>query len=495
MMYSGQYLGQRQTLQQRLSPQQIQYIKLLQLPTVSIEMRIKEELEQNPLLEEYGEDHPERDQDRQQDDDSSEIIDSASESEDIDWDSFLANTDYEGKSHTASSGEDWVEIPKPYHENLLEDLERQVSLLNLSAKEQLIAEQIIGSIDEDGYLRRELNAIVDSIIFSSGEYVQMSDAEEVLRKVQKLDPPGIAARDLQECLRIQLEQKPPSEPGRNAALKIVRDEWDAFEKKHFDRVQKKLNLTDEQLREAYECIQGLDPKPGGNTTGDEVLSYVIPDFTVFYQPESDSEEDSGTGDFIIELHRKNMPALRISRAYKTMWESLQKKASRNDADNETRSFIKTKMDAARSFMEAIQQRSNTLMNVMRTIVSLQETFFRYGTTLRPMILKDIADRIGMDISTISRVVNGKYVQTEFGVYELRYFFNEGIETEDGESASNRDVKNHIADLIARENKSKPLSDDAIADELKKMGFIVARRTVSKYREQLGLPVARLRKTL
>lgn len=491
-MHSGQFLGQRQTMQQRLSPQQIQYIKLLQLPTVSIEMRIKEELEQNPLLEEYGEDHPERNDERSTEEDQQDTTESTDELSEIDWDSILANNDYEGKSYSGANGEDWVEIPKPYYENLLEDLERQVSLLNLNEKEQLIAEQIIGSIDEDGYLRRDLNAIVDSIIFNSGAYIQLFEAEDVLKRVQRLDPPGIAARDLRECLLLQLEQLPHNDPGRTNALKILRDEWEAFEKKHFDKVQKKLNLTDEQLREAYECIQSLDPKPGGNTSGDEVLSYIVPDFTVYYQP---SEEEKERGDFIIELHRKNMPALRISRAYKTMWDELQRKASRNDADNETKSFIKTKMDAARSFMEAIQQRSNTLMNVMRTIVSLQETFFRFGTTLRPMILKDIADRIGMDISTISRVVNGKYVQTEFGVYELKYFFNEGIETEDGESASNRDVKNHIVELISNENKSKPLSDDAIADSLKSMGFIVARRTVSKYREQLGLPVARLRKTL
>lgn len=491
MMHTGQFLGQRQSMQQRLSPQQIQYIKLLQLPTVSIEMRIKEELEQNPLLEEFGEDYPATNDERNLTDEKGDTTESTDQLSEIDWDSFMANNDYEGRSYNAANAEDWVEIPKPYYENLLEDLERQVSLLDFNEKEVLIAEQIIGSIDEDGYLRRDLNAIVDSIIFSTGEYVQMFEAEDVLRRVQRLDPPGIAARTLQECLQIQLEQMPSGTVGRNLALSIVAELWDLFEKKHFDRIKKRLNVSDDHLREAYECIQSLDPKPGGNTTGDDVLSYVVPDFTVYYQP---GDDDDTKGDFVIELHRKNLPALRISRAYKAMWEELQRKSARNESDNETRTFIKTKMDAARSFMEAIQQRSNTLMNVMRTIVSLQETFFRFGTTLRPMILKDIADRIGMDISTISRVVNGKYVQTEFGVYELKYFFNEGIETEDGESASNRDVKNEIAELINREDKNKPLSDDAIADELKQKGFIVARRTVSKYREQLGLPVARLRKT-
>jgi len=493
MINTGQYLGQRQSLQQRLSPQQIQYIKLLQLPTLSIEMRVKEELEQNPLLEEFSDDIAAIQEERDRDDDQSDVTESTDEHTDIDWDSFMANSDYEGKMYNPANAEEWVEIPKPYHENLLEDLERQVGLLDLTDKELLIAEQILGSVEEDGYLRRDLNAIVDSIIFNTGDFIELYEAEQVLKKIQRLDPPGIAARNLQECLKIQLEQQPASEPGRNHALRIISEEWELFEKKHFDRVQKRLNLSDDQLREAYECIQKLDPKPGGSTDTEEVQSYVVPDFTVTYQPDDSKGEDGG--DFVIQLHRKNRPALRISKAYKAMWDELQQKSAGSPGDRETKAFIKTKMEAARAFMEAIHQRSHTLMNVMKTIVSLQEKFFRFGTTLRPMILKDIADRIGMDISTVSRVVNGKYVQTEFGVYELKYFFNEGIETDDGETASNRDVKNHIARLIGDEDKNKPLSDDAIAAMLNKMGYKVARRTVSKYREQLGMPVARLRKTL
>lgn len=492
MMHSGQFLGQRQSMQQRLSPQQIQYIKLLQLPTMSMEMRIKEEMEQNPLLEEitdvdvYEE---RRDEDSDSKKDETESTDELSE---IDWDSILHDDNYEGKTYTNSSSEDWVDLPDPYLENLLENLEKQVYLLQLDDTEQLIAEQIIGSIDEDGYLRRELSAIVDSIIFSTGHSISPQKAEAVLKKIQRLDPPGIAAQNLQECLLAQLELRHTKETGRDIAIRILTDEWDSFEKKHFDKVKKRLNLTDEQLLQAYDCIQNLDPKPGGKSQADESHSYIVPDFTVYYEPEN---MESDQGDFLITLNRRNQPSLRISGIYKQMWDKLKQKSSRTENDKETRSFIKTKMKAARSFMDAIQQRSQTLINVMKTIVSLQETFFRHGTTLRPMILKDVAERIGMDISTVSRVVNGKYVQTEFGVFELKYFFNEGIETNDGESASNRDVKNFILDLIQKEDNQRPLSDDAITQSLNESGYKLARRTVSKYREQLSIPVARLRKKL
>ena len=492
MMHSGQFLGQRQSMQQRLSPQQIQYIKLLQLPTMSMEMRIKEEMEQNPLLEDVTdvdvyEEH--QDQDTESQKDETESTDELSE---IDWDPILHDDNYEGKTYTSSSAEDWVDLPDPYLENLLENLEKQVHLLDLDDSEQLIAEQIIGSIDEDGYLRRDLSAIVDSIIFSTGNTISTQKAEAVLKKIQRLDPPGIAARNLQECLLAQLEQLQSKDTGRNIAIRVLTHEWDAFEKKHFDKVKKRLNLTDDQLLQAYDCIQNLDPKPGGKSQADEPHSYIVPDFTVYYEPES---MESDQGDFLITLNRRNQPSLRISGIYKQMWDELKQKSSRSESDKETRSFIKTKMEAARSFMDAIQQRSHTLINVMKTIVSLQETFFRHGTTLRPMILKDVAERIGMDISTVSRVVNGKYVQTEFGVFELKYFFNEGIETEDGESASNRDVKNFISELIQKEDSQKPLSDDVITQSLNEAGYKLARRTVSKYREQLGIPVARLRKKL
>lgn len=495
-MNSGQFLSQRQSLQQRLSPQQIQYIKLLQLPSMALEMRVKDEIEQNPLLEDLSE---EAFSDAGDFSETSAITDTATGEDssagkdDIDWDSILPNQEYEGRHQNAATLQEWIDIPKPYQTSLLEELEQQVDLLNLTDKEQVIAEQIIGSLDEDGYLRRDLVAIADSIAFNSGLFTSRDEVELVLLRIQRLEPPGIGARDLRECLHIQLDLLNATYPGRTDAIRIVRDEWELFEKKHFDRLMKRLDLNADTLKVAYDCIQHLDPRPGVMQASETAaMSYVIPDFSVRYVP---SDSDDSAGDFQIILNRKNAPTLRISPSYKLMWEELQQKNTKTPDSVETQSFIKTKMESARAFIEALQQRQHTLMNVMRTIVALQETFFREGTTLKPMILKDIADRVQMDISTISRVVNGKFVQTPFGVYELKYFFNEGVETSDGEMASNRDVKLLIAEMITNEDKHKPLSDDAIAVELKVRGFLVARRTVSKYREQLDLPVARLRKSV
>jgi RNA polymerase sigma-54 factor len=289
---------------------------------------------------------------------------------------------------------------------------------------------------------------------------------------------------------LQLERKNSKTPGRSIAKRILEEEWESFEKKHFDKVLKRLNINDEQLREAYECILLLDPKPGLISDDSTQNDYVIPDFEVYFRPTGDNTEQ---GEFEISLNRKNMPALRISPSYKQMWQDLQQKKGDDPGSKETKLFIRSKIESAKSFMDALEQRKHTLMNVMKTIVALQETFFRNGTTLKPMILRDIAERVNMDISTISRIVNGKYVQTSFGVFELKYFFNESVETEDGEGASNRDVKNLVELLIQQEDKSKPLSDDALASEIQKRGFHIARRTVTKYREQMNLPVARMRR--
>lgn len=501
MLKSGQFLGQKLSQQQKLSPQQIQFINLLQLPTVAMELRIKEEIEQNPLLEDISDSAEEFDSLSDEDSDTTPSDDDRTASDtdpvdsnsEIDWDSILHNTDFEGKTY-AQRGDntEWMDLPKPYHRTILENLEQQVALLNLSEPESLIAEEIIGSLDEDGYLQRELQAIVDSIVFNTGVMVYRADAERVLQKIQKLDPPGIAARDLRECLRVQLEMKSAKEPGRSDALRILATEWDAFSKKHFDKIMKRLDLSAEELKIAYDCIQHLDPKPGKSEDTSSGSGYIIPDFEVIYVPDAGETTEFP---FKITLNHRNLPAVRISPSYKRMWDDLQHKEATSKDDKETQAFIKSKMESAKAFIEVISQRSNTLLSVMRTIVELQQKFFRTGATLRPMILKDVADRINMDISTVSRVVNGKYVQTKFGVYELKYFFNEGIETEDGESASNRDVKNLIESLIENEPPDKPLTDDKLVELIKEKGYIVARRTVSKYREQLGIPVARLRKSL
>lgn len=498
MLKTGLHINQKQSLQQRLSPQQIQYIKLLQLPTTAIEVRVKEELEENPILEEYSSDEIElydgddELKDHQSDvafEKSSAVTDPVDKNQEIDWDTILHDKDYEGSTYQ-NNPDDWRENSDPYNESFIERLERQVAMLNLDEKQQAIAEEVIGSLDDDGYLRRDIIAIADSVAFHGGYSVKPDEVERVVHSIQKMDPAGIAARDLRECLLLQLERKSVKTPGRDHAIDILKNEWDLFEKKHFDRVQKKLNITEEELKQAYECILLLDPKPGilAETVG--TSEYIVPDFEVYYKP---SDEDEQQGEFVINLNRKNSPPLRISPSYKKMWEELGNKKNTDPQTKDTKAFIRTKIESAKSFMDALSQRKHTLMNVMRTIVALQESFFRSGSTLRPMILKDVADRIEMDISTISRIVNGKYVQTPFGVFELKYFFNESVETQDGNSVANRDVKNLVEELIKAEDKSKPLSDDALAAELQKRGFLVARRTVTKYREQMNYPVARLRK--
>ncbi len=500
MMKSGQYLKQNQTQQQRLSPQQIQYIKLLQIPSFALDQRIQEELESNPVLEETDNEQIEGEWEEnvEEHDRDVEPLDEVDDHE-IDWDEYMNNTEYDGESNWTSYNEDrksWRDLPNPYHESLLEDLEQQVALLDLNESEKLIADQIIGSIDNDGYFRRELDAIIDNLAFKHDKEVSKEDVERVLQQIQQLDPPGIASRDLQECLLIQLKDLPENTDGRDLAIRIIRDQWKHFEKKHFSKIKKKLNTDEENLKVAYRTIQGLDPKPGAVADVEEdTRNYIEPDFEVYYQPyegeENDSEEEAG--DFIIRLNNRNAPSLRISPRYKEMWDNLKNKKGKNSQDKQTKHFIKEKLESAQWFIESIRQRQNTMMNTMQTIVALQDQFFKYGEGLRPMILKDVAERVGLDISTISRVVNGKYVQTHFGVFELKYFFSEGIKMQDGKEVSSREVKNMLKDIINSEDKNNPLSDQALTDELKNRGFQVARRTVSKYREQQNIPVARLRK--
>ncbi|MDR8389735.1 RNA polymerase factor sigma-54 [Aliifodinibius sp. S!AR15-10] len=505
----SQQLSQKQSQQQRLSPQQIQYIKLLQLPMVALEQRIKEEMELNPVLEEAEPDElqkeeqldsPEDWEEKKKDNDE---VDPVDQNEEVDWEEFMHNTEYEGENYGGYSGsggnQEWRDLPNPYHESLLEELEHQVGLLDLTDNEKLVADQILGSLDHDGYFRRELEAVVDNIAFNEGVLTSAEEVEKVRKQIQRLDPPGIASTDLRDCLVVQLEMADPDTSGRNIALKMLKNHWEAFEKKHFSKLKKKLNIGDEELKSAFDCIKGLDPKPGGGGTEvEDTQNYIEPDFEVRYQPATDEEgKETGEGDFIIKLNDRNVPALRISPRYKKMWDDLKKKKKKNSNDSvrETKNFIKDKIDSAQWFIDSIRQRQNTLMNTMKTIVALQEDFFKHGEGLKPMILKDIADRVNLDISTISRVVNGKYVQTNFGVFELKYFFSEGLETESGEEVSNREVKNSLQQIVDNENKKKPLSDQAIAKKLEKEGYKVARRTVSKYREQLNIPVARLRKQI
>ncbi len=500
MLRNQQNISQRlqQGLQQKLSPQQLQYIKLLQLPTIALEQRIKEEIEMNPILEELdGIQQIEERIDQQEDDpkeEREEALESLEEHE-VDWDEFDRNTEYEGETYSAPTNpdiEEWRDLPNPYNESLLEELENQVALLDLSEEEQLIADQILGSLDEDGYFRRELIAVADNIAFNHGIYLEEEDVEQVRKQIQLLDPIGIASTSLQDCLLVQLQEADEMLPGRELAIQVLSRTWAAFEKKHFDKIIHRLNTDEESLKQAFEAIRRMDPRPGAVSDGlEETQNYIEPDFEVYWRGEGQSE--TGKGEFVIHLNQRNAPSLRISPEYKQMWDEI--KAKKDKADAQTQQFMKGKIDSANWFIESIRQRQNTLMNTMKTIVALQEDFFKFGDGLKPMILKDVAERIGMDISTVSRVVNGKYVQTNFGVYELKYFFNEGLETESGEEVSNREVKNILQAIIDDEDKRNPLSDQALADALNEKGYKVARRTVSKYREQLNEPVARLRKQI
>ncbi len=498
MLRNQQNISQKlqQGLQQKLSPQQLQYIKLLQLPTIALEQRIKEELELNPILEEL--DVIEQSQERLDVEDSKEEKEEALESleeHEVDWDDFDDNTEFDGENYSIPTHpdlEEWKDLPNPYNESLLEELENQVALLNLTEEEQLVADQILGSLDEDGYFRRDLIAVADNIAFNHGIYLEVEDVEEVRKQIQKLDPIGIASISLQDCLLVQLEETSEHLPGRNLAIRIVSEAWTAFEKKHFSKLVQKLNTDEESLKEAFEVIRHMDPRPGSVINGmEETQNYIEPDFEVYWRGANQSS--TGKGEFIIHLNQRNAPALRISPEYRQMWDEI--KAKKQKADAQTQQFMKSKIDSASWFIESIKQRQNTLMNTMKTMVALQEDFFKYGDGLKPMILKDVAERIGMDISTVSRVVNGKYVQTNFGVYELKYFFNEGLETESGEEVSNREVKNILQTIIDDEDKRSPFSDQALADALNEKGYKVARRTVSKYREQLNEPVARLRRQI
>lgn len=499
MLKIGQNISQKQSLQQKLSPQQIQFVKMLQLPSIALEQRVKEEMEMNPVLEEADATMEETIQDSEEEwnrseesDEKESKTDPVDQNSEIDWDSFSQNTEYDGVNYSSSSyNEDWKDLPDPYYASFLEELEEQVQLLDLSDEELLIADQILGSLDEDGYFRRDISAVVDNIAFNHGILLDVESVNRVRKKIQRLDPIGIASVDLRDCLICQIKQFVADDAVKKMALKILESEWDAFEKKHFEKLKNRLNLTDEDLKEIFELIKGLNPRPGAfsnpATAGQQ---YIEPDFEVYFEP--DESESQNEGEFIIRLNQRNSPPLRISSEYREMWESL-KNVKRDGGSSQAKKFIKEKVESAQWFIDSIKQRQNTLMKIMKMIVSLQSDFFKYGEGLKPMILKDIADKIEMDISTVSRVVNGKYVQTNFGVFELKYFFSEGLETDSGEDVSSREVKNLLRTIIEEEDKSKPLSDKALTDILKKRGFRVARRTVSKYRENLQIPVARLRK--
>lgn len=498
---------------QKLSPQQIQFIQLLQLSTTELEKRVEEELTQNPALdsEKNGKDDDDnneqdiRESDRETEKERDKDEDfSSKESEEDEVETFdePVDTDIDISDYLSDDGDDDYsyasprdpneenrEIPVAGHTTLYESLYEQLSALKQNERERTIAEHLIGMLDEDGYLRRPLKNVAYDLTFLSNIHADEAELEKILRDIQSFDPPGIAARNLQECLLIQLDAKEDQEDEDiQLAKKIINDHLDSLGKKHYQKILKSLKIDREKLRDVIDVITHLNPKPGEGQLSVRG-QYIIPDFTV----------TGDNGELNISLNSRNAPELRVSKDYQQTLMGYQKSKDK-EKDKKLKDqvqFIKQRLDNAKWFIEAIRQRQNTLMMTMKTIVGLQRDFFIAGDfmKLNPMILKDVADRIGMDISTVSRVVNSKYVQTDHGIYALKEFFSEGITTDEGTEVSNKEVKYVLLGMIEKENKNKPLTDERLTEMLNEKGYNIARRTVAKYREQLNIPVARLRKEL
>ena len=476
----------QQKLQQKLSPAQIQVIKMLEVPTLELEERIRQEIEENPALEEGAETNDDEfDEDFNNED--------GGNNDDFDIDDYVADDDipdYKLKVNNSSKDDKHEDIPfsagMTFHENLMD----QLGLLQLSEHEHQLAEYVIGNIDEEGYLRRTPESMVDDIVFQSG--IQTTDDEmyRVVSLIQKFDPAGVGATTLQECLVLQLERKTQTTEIKQA-IKIIVDYFEEFSKKHYDKITKAINIDEEQLKKIIAEIVKLNPKPGNSWGGnilEKSMSTIVPDFIL------ENDENQLT----VHLNNSNIPELRVNNTYNEMFQDYA-----SNKKNQTREmkdavmFVKQKIDAARWFIDAIKQRQQTLLTTMMAIVNFQKEFFIEGddTYLRPMILKDIADITGYDISTISRVSNSKYIQTEFGIFPVKYFFSESMTNDSGEEVSTREIKKILQDCIDNEDKHKPLNDDALAEVLKEKGYLIARRTVAKYREQLNIAVARLRKEI
>lgn len=492
------YQGLHQKLQQKLAPQQIQLMKLLQVPTALLDERIKEEIEENPALE-TGSDTADAQEETdaeplgELDNDLSEEA-TVGENDDADrYESYLDEDEvgeYRLRDDNVPELAGDITLPNLVSSNLHEMLTEQLGLLNLDSTLDKIAEQIIGSIDDDGYLRRETNSIVDDLAFKQNFIVESNQVEDVIRQIQSFEPSGIAARDVQECLLIQLRRKmlDHSLPALKHALRIIEFHFDEFTKRHYGKISKSLDIEDGMLKEAMQEIRKLNPRPGAQLGElNKAEQYIIPDFFVY----------NNAGELELTLNQKNAPDLRVSGEYKDMLRDYEKGSKKDKRQKEAVMFIKQKIDSAKWFIDAIKQRQETLINTMQAIIQHQKNFFLTGdeTSLRPMILKDIAEKIFLDISTISRVANSKFVQTEFGSFRLKYFFSEALSTDSGEEVSTREVKTVLNQMIDGEDKRNPLSDDILTEMLQAKGYNIARRTVAKYREQLNIPVARLRKEL
>lgn len=486
-----------QKLQQKLSPQQIQLMKLLQIPTANLEQRIEEELEANPALEEgdaidnvLDELDDEMDEKRNDEDVETESLEEYGVEDYFDDEGDYP--DYKTSDGYSNNGGDseHTEIPFSVGVTFHEFLLKQLGIKELDDDSYLIGSQIIGSIGDDGYLRRELINIVDDLAFAQNITTTEEEVEEMLGLVQTFDPPGVGARDLQECLLLQLDRK-DSNPLIRKAQVMIKSYFDQFAKKHYTKLESALDLSSDELKSVIDEVLKLNPKPGSSYSesqgSSKVNRYIIPDFTI----------KNNDGELELLLNMRNAPDLKVSKSFKDMYEGYKASKEKSTDQKNAILFIKQKMDAAKWFIDAIRQRQQTMMLTMRTILDYQINFFLTGdeTQLRPMILKDIANETGLDISTVSRVANSKYVQTEFGIYLLKYFFSESMQNEDGDEVSTREIKAILQEVIGAENKKKPLSDQKLMEKLKDKGYIIARRTVAKYREQLNIPVARLRKEL
>lgn len=465
--------GLQQKLLQKLSPLQIQTIKLLELPTLELEQRIKKELEENPVLDEVN------DKDEAEEATGGNVSLSEYNSDDQ-IPSYRLYSNNQGKDLKPQYN--IFSVKESFHQSLVS----QLGYSQLDTRSKLIANFIIGSLDDDGYLRRDLEALSDDIVFRQGIETNEEEIKKILFKIQEFEPVGIGARNLQECLLLQIRAKSQT-PEQKIAEKILSDYFSEFTKKHYPRIMSKLSITEDQLREVIEEIVRLNPRPGGQVDDSytDQAQQVIPDFLLEYKD----------GELIMTMPRFSVPELKVNKRYADLLMSSSQSSKREGKEAAT--FVKQKLDSAKWFIEAIKQRHNTLQNTMNAIIDFQREYFIEGdeTKLRPMVLKNIAEKTGLDISTISRVVNCKYIQTHFGIYPLKYFFSEGLMTDNGEEVSTREIKNILAESIDVEDKKHPLTDEELVAVLNGKGYRVARRTVAKYREQLNIPIARLRKEL
>ncbi|MFV0156846.1 RNA polymerase factor sigma-54 [Empedobacter falsenii] len=481
-------------LQQKLSPQQIQLMKLVQLPTVAFEQRVKEELEENPALDdqssEYDDDYggEQEEWDNQNDEYGDEqVIDTS----DINIDDYLSDDDvpnYKTYTNNYSDDDEDKSVPYAQGESFIDFLTSQLYTYRLTSEQFQIGEFILGNIDDDGYMRRDIKSLVDDLAFSLNIYTSPEEVENLLLNyIQRMDPIGVGARDLQECLLIQLENKTQTQ-AVELAEKLINESFDAFTKKHYSKLMAKYDVDDNELRDAITEIERLNPKPGKSfSSSSKIIEQITPDFTI----------NINDGDLELTLNSRNVPELKISSAFAEMLDTYKKTENKSTQQKEAVMFVKQKLDSAKWFIDAVQQRRNTLLYTMEAIMKFQKEYFLTGdeTKIKPMILKDISDRIGMDISTVSRVANSKYVTTPYGTFLIKDLFSESLTNDDGEEVSTREIKRILQDVIADEDKRKPLTDEKLTEILKEKGYPIARRTIAKYREQLNIPVARLRKEI